>query len=120
YEQYEISNFAKPGKYSRHNSNYWKKIPYLGLGPPAHAFDGTSRQFNIPNNAKYIKSIAQGLVPFDREELTVKDQVNELVMTGLRTCWGCDLSELKKYGYDLLAFNHKTLEKYQSSGLVEI
>jgi oxygen-independent coproporphyrinogen-3 oxidase len=55
FEQYEISNFCKPGQYSRHNSNYWKGVKYLGIGPSAHSFNGDTRQWNIANNAKYIK-----------------------------------------------------------------
>lgn len=91
YEQYEISNFAKPEQYARHNSNYWKGVPYLGIGPSAHSFDGHSRQWNVRNNAKYIRAIQNGVVPHEREELSEADRLNEYIMTALRTQWGLNL-----------------------------
>ncbi len=91
YEQYEISNFAKSGHYARHNSNYWRGVPYLGIGPSAHSFDGSTRQWNLRNNAQYIRSVQAGIVPYEREELSEQDQVNEYIMTALRTVWGLDL-----------------------------
>ena len=94
YEHYEISNFAKPGFYSKHNSSYWQQKKYLGIGPSAHSYNGTSRQFNIRNNALYIKSIHQGAVPFEREELTPANRINEYLLTTLRTQWGTDLNAL--------------------------
>ncbi len=89
YEHYEISNFALPGWHSRHNSSYWQSQPYLGLGPSAHSFNGHSRQWNIANNAVYIKSLEQGAVPFELEELTPSMMLNEYIMTTLRTSQGC-------------------------------
>jgi len=77
YEHYEISNFAKPDKYAVHNTNYWRSIPYLGIGPSAHSYQPTFRQWNIANNAKYIESIAQGIVPSEREETAYADQFND-------------------------------------------
>jgi len=94
YEQYEISNYCKPGHYSRHNSNYWKGVKYLGIGPSAHSFNGESRQWNVANNSKYIQALAIGNVPAEREELTEKDRLNEYIMTSLRTIWGLDLEKL--------------------------
>jgi oxygen-independent coproporphyrinogen III oxidase len=94
YEHYEISNFAKAGYFSKHNSSYWQQKKYLGIGPSAHSFNHVSRQFNIRNNAQYIKSIQQGVVPFELEKLTKSDQVNEYFLTTLRTSWGCDLAYL--------------------------
>ena len=91
YEQYEISNFAKPGQYARHNSNYWRGVSYLGIGPSAHSFDGYTRQWNVRNNAKYIQAIQSGIVPCEREELSTRDRINEYIMTALRTVWGLDL-----------------------------
>lgn len=91
YEQYEISNFAKPEQYARHNSNYWKGVPYLGVGPSAHSFDGYSRQWNVRNNASYIRAIQNGVVPYEREELSEADRLNEYIMTALRTLWGLNL-----------------------------
>lgn len=95
YEHYEISNFARPGKRSRHNSSYWQGASYLGLGPAAHSFNGNSRQWNIANNALYLKSIGQGIVPFEIELLTPLQQLNEYIMTGLRTIEGISLQHVK-------------------------
>jgi putative oxygen-independent coproporphyrinogen III oxidase len=91
YEHYEISNFALPGWHSRHNSSYWQGKSYLGIGPSAHSFNGSSRQWNIANNATYIKSIQQGKVPFELETLTPAMALNEYIMTSLRTAAGCNL-----------------------------
>jgi oxygen-independent coproporphyrinogen III oxidase len=101
---YEISNFGKPGFFSVHNTNYWKQIPYLGLGPAAHSFNGYSRQWNIRDLKKYIKHISGGKEFFEREELDIKTRFNEYIMTSLRTMWGIDLEYVEKTfekeGYD--------------------
>lgn len=94
FEQYEISNFCKPGHYSRHNSNYWKGVKYLGVGPSAHSFNSETRQWNVANNAKYIQSLALGTIPAETEVLTEQDRLNEYIMTSLRTMWGLDLNKL--------------------------
>jgi len=91
YEHYEISNFALPGKRSRHNSSYWQGASYLGLGPSAHSFNGDSRQWNISNNALYIQSLKEDKVPFEIETLTNTQRLNEYIMTSLRTIEGLDL-----------------------------
>lgn len=91
YEHYEISNFAKPGYRSRHNSSYWKGSNYLGLGPSAHSFNGNSRQWNIANNSVYIRSLSDGTIPFEKEELTKTQKLNEYIMTSLRTTEGLQL-----------------------------
>lgn len=96
---YEISNFALPGYISRHNSAYWKQIPYLGLGPSAHSFNRTSRQWNVSDVKKYIRSISGGKVPFEKEDLDKLTTFNEYVMTSLRTMWGIDLEHVEAY-YD--------------------
>lgn len=96
YEHYEISNFAKPGMRSKHNSSYWQGRQYLGLGPSAHSFNGNSRQWNIANNALYIKSIEQGIVPFEVEYLTPAQQLNEYIMTSLRTMEGLSLQHVRQ------------------------
>jgi len=96
---YEISNFALPGYISRHNSAYWKQIPYLGLGPSAHSFNRTSRQWNVSDIKKYIRSISGGKVPFEKEDLDRLTTFNEYVMTSLRTMWGIDLEHIEAY-YD--------------------
>lgn len=103
YEQYEISNFCLEGWRSKHNSNYWLSVSYLGLGPSAHSFNGHSRQFNVRNNARYLKALAQDQLAFEKETLTPEDRVNEYLMTSLRTNWGCDLKFLQENcQYDLL------------------
>lgn len=94
FEHYEISNFCKPGHYSRHNTNYWKGVKYLGIGASAHSYDGETRQWNVANNAKYIQSINQNTVPAEREILSETDRLNEYIMTSLRTMWGLDLNKL--------------------------
>lgn len=97
YEHYEISNFSIPGKRSRHNSSYWQGKPYYGFGPSAHSFNGTdTRSWNIANNALYIRSLAQNIVPAEKERLTVTQRLNEYIMTSLRTMEGADLSYIRK------------------------
>lgn len=95
YEHYEISNFAKPGHRSRHNSAYWKGARYLGLGPSAHSYDGQDRQWNIANNALYIQSLNNNTVPFEKEVLTGTQKLNEYVMTSIRTLEGTDLEYIR-------------------------
>lgn len=104
YDHYEISNFAKPGKHARHNSNYWSGKSYLGVGPSAHSFDKKSRQWNVANNALYMKAVEfEGKKPidlrprFEKEILSSEQQYNEYVMTALRTMWGCDLRKIKTW-----------------------
>ena len=96
FEQYEISNFSLPGFRSRHNSSYWQGKPYLGLGPSAHSFNGKSRQWNIANNAFYLKSVEEGIIPFEEEVLTESQQLNEYIMTGLRTIEGISLNKIAR------------------------
>ena len=101
FEHYETSNFAKPGCYSKHNTNYWKGISYLGIGPSAHSFNGNTRQWNVANNAKYIDGILKGNIPAEQEVLTTANRVNEYIMTSLRTKWGMHLNEIEsRFGAD--------------------
>jgi oxygen-independent coproporphyrinogen III oxidase len=95
YEHYEISNFALPGHRSRHNSSYWKGDPYLGLGPSAHSFDGRIRRWNVSNNATYIRMISEDTLPFEEEVLTPMQQLNESIMTSIRTSEGLDLTMIR-------------------------
>jgi oxygen-independent coproporphyrinogen-3 oxidase len=112
YEHYEISNFAKPGFRSRHNSSYWQGKKYLGIGPSAHSFNGDSRQWNISNNAVYIESIAKGIIPFEKEELTSTQKMNEYIMTSLRTIEGLNLDKaLKERGDKLIEISGKYIER---------
>jgi oxygen-independent coproporphyrinogen-3 oxidase len=122
YEHYEISNFAKPGWHARHNSSYWQGEHYLGIGPSAHSFDGTSRQWNVANNAKYLKILGdselQDLAPagvFEREILSPATRYNEYVMTGLRTTWGC---QLEKIDPAFRAFFLENVQPFLAKGLV--
>ncbi len=101
---YEISNFGKEGYFSRHNTNYWKQVNYLGLGPSAHSFNNYSRQWNIRDIKKYTAAVNGGKPFYEKEELGIKTRFNEYIMTSLRTMWGVDLeyveSMFEKEGYD--------------------
>jgi oxygen-independent coproporphyrinogen-3 oxidase len=102
YEHYEISNFAKPGLRSKHNSSYWQGKSYVGIGPSAHSFDGQKRQWNISNNQLYIQSLNNNIIPYEEETLTKTQQLNEYIMTSLRTIEGLDLNFIKeKVGEDV-------------------
>ncbi|WP_183563249.1 radical SAM family heme chaperone HemW [Mucilaginibacter sp. SP1R1] len=94
FEHYEISNFCLPGHYSRHNSNYWQGVKYLGIGPSAHSYNSEARQWNVANNAKYIQTIENGKLPAETETLTEENRLNEYIMTSIRTMWGLDLDKL--------------------------
>src|SRR5690606_36088767 len=121
YEQYEISNFAKPGFRSRHNSSYWQGKKYLGIGPSAHSFNGTSRQWNIANNALYISAIQNNELNFEKEILTIPQQLNEYIMTSLRTMEGTDLDLIKeKWGDHSKEKIIKVAEKYLVNGNVRM
>lgn len=96
FDNYEFSNFGKPGYFSRNNTAYWSGKPYLGIGPSAHSFDGFQRKWNVNNNSLYIKAIEKGEIPAQVEKLSVKDRYNELVMTRLRTKWGISVDEVEK------------------------
>ena len=110
---YEISNFAKEGYFSKHNSNYWLGKNYLGLGPSAHSFNGISRQWNISNITKYIDLINNNNNIFEKEILAKDQQYNEYVLTALRTIWGCDSDYIKnKFGQNYYEFFIKSSEKY--------
>jgi oxygen-independent coproporphyrinogen-3 oxidase len=103
FEHYEISNFAKPGFRSRHNSSYWKGKHYYGFGPSAHSFDGHTRWWNIANNNQYIEAIGKGTIPLEIEELTPLQKVNEYIMISLRTMEGVDIERLKNESWGLSA-----------------
>ncbi|MGB0837715.1 MAG: radical SAM family heme chaperone HemW [Flavobacteriaceae bacterium] len=121
FEHYEISNFAKPGFRSRHNSAYWQGAHYLGIGPGAHSFNGKTRSWNVSSNPKYIKSIDQGILPLETEVLALKDRFNEYVMTGLRTDFGIDKSYvLKELGEEVLGYLELNIEKYLAQNLISI
>jgi oxygen-independent coproporphyrinogen-3 oxidase len=115
WQHYEVSNFARPGFISRHNSNYWLGQSYLGIGPSAHSFNGNSRQWNVSNNSVYARSIEKGDAFFETETLSLKDRYNEYVLTRLRTMWGCDVSEMRKlFGEDSVRNFNEQLQKFSS------
>ena len=97
FEHYEISNFAKPGLYSKHNSNYWEGVSYLGIGPSAHSFNGESRQWNVSNNSKYIDQIQLKKIPAEMEVLSTENRINEYIMTSLRTSKGMSLQKITEH-----------------------
>lgn len=120
FEHYEISNFAKDGKYAKHNTNYWKGKHYLGLGPSAHSFDGTSRSWNVANNAKYTQGIFSNDPASEKEILSKNDRFNEYIMTSLRTMWGVDLDKIDKdFGYDYVQHFKREIELFISTKELE-
>lgn len=119
YEHYEISNFAKPGMRSRHNSSYWEGKHYYGFGPSAHSFDGVSRKWNIANNALYIQSLQQNSIPFEQETLTTTQHLNEYIMTSLRTKEGTSLDKVTtSSGKRIAAQLLQKSDKWQSGGKI--
>lgn len=127
FEHYEISNFAKEGCRSQHNSIYWQDVKYLGLGPSAHSYDGNSRQWNVSNLTKYIQLVGDAETQrrrdaelfYEKEILSTEDKYNEYVMTSLRTSWGCDIEKIerdygKSYSHNFL----KNIKKYLDSGIM--
>ena len=120
YAHYEISNFALPGSYSRHNKSYWEGTKYLGIGPSAHSFNGDSRQWNISNLKQYLEGIRQGKPVFEKETLTTTQRYNEYIMTAIRTMWGIDCRKVEdSFGavrlHDLL----RQAESYIRDGRIE-
>ena len=119
YEQYEISNFCKDNSYSKHNSSYWKKNHYLGLGPSAHSYFGNSRLWNVSNNVKYIKALSASQLPLVKENLNTQDMYNEYVMTSLRTKWGCSLIEIEKdYSRSYLNYFKVQIKGHEMNGYI--
>ena len=121
FEQYEISNFAKEGRYSKHNSSYWKGIKYLGLGPSAHSFNSVSRSWNISHIDTYIKALEFGLPYFEEEILSENNKYNEYILTRIRTIWGVSIYELEEFfGTEKSNYFRINIEKYVNSGLVKL
>lgn len=121
-DHYEISNFGKPGFYSRHNTSYWKGKPYLGIGPSAHSYDGgLKRSWNIAHNAKYMTALAQNELPSESEMLSEKEQFNEMLMIGLRTIWGVDLQRVKDtFNAEIQSLLEKAISPKIEDGLLVI
>lgn len=117
YEHYEISNFCLPGCYSKHNTAYWQNVPYLGIGPSAHSFDGESRQWNVSSVGSYIDSVKSGNVACERETLSLATRFNEYIMTSLRTQWGCDLGYIvRSFGLWMAENLLQNAEKFIAAG----
>ncbi|MBK6952478.1 MAG: hypothetical protein IPH24_10650 [Crocinitomicaceae bacterium] len=122
YEHYEISNFAKPGFISKHNSNYWLGAKYLGIGPSAHSYNATERSWNIRNNAQYTRLVSSGEGYNEKEILSNTDKCNDYILTRLRTKWGINLndlhfiseSDLEQITQKLLVFQNANLVNYQN------
>ncbi|HRX10770.1 MAG TPA: radical SAM family heme chaperone HemW [Draconibacterium sp.] len=121
FEQYEISNFARDGKYSKHNSSYWKGVKYLGLGPSAHSFNGVSRSWNVSHIESYIKAIDAGLPFYEEEILSDNNKYNEFILTRIRTIWGVSQYELEeRFGPEKSSYFKINIDKYLNTGLVKL
>lgn len=120
FEHYEISNFCRPGKYSRHNTSYWKGIPYLGCGPSAHSFDGMTREWNVSSIDLYIKGIEENRRAFEIEHLDQATRYNEFIITTIRTVWGTPIEKLKQtFGNELWEYCRKMAAPYLENGKLE-
>ncbi len=118
---YELSNFGKPGYFSKNNTAYWQGKQYIGIGPSAHSYNGTQRSWNINNNAMYIKTLQHNKLPIEIEDLTTTDQYNEYVMTGLRTVWGISLQKIEQeFGDTYKAYVLKQAQKHIEAQLLFI
>jgi oxygen-independent coproporphyrinogen III oxidase len=120
YLHYEISNFAKTGFISRHNTSYWTGEHYIGIGPSAHSFNGISRQWNFSRIGDYIEAMNKNDVFYEKEELSEKQKFNEYILTGFRTMWGCN-SELirQKFGKISADYFLKAVKNYVDTGLIK-
>lgn len=121
YEHYEISNFCKPGMHSRHNTSYWKGIPYLGCGPSAHSFNGSNREWNISSIQKYMKGIEDGKRCYETEERDKATAYNEFIITSIRTMWGASLTKLKEeFETELWEYCNRMAAPYLATHKLEI
>ncbi|WP_222983103.1 radical SAM family heme chaperone HemW [Flagellimonas meishanensis] len=119
YVNYEISNFGKPGFFSKNNTSYWQGKTYIGIGPSAHSFDGTQRGWNVRNNIKYIKTLEKGELPIEKESLSITDQYNEYVMTGLRTIWGVSKEQVRdRFGKQYLNYLNVQSQRFLDAHLL--
>lgn len=120
YAHYEISNFARPGYISHHNSSYWNGANYLGLGASAHSYNGTERKWNVSSLPAYLKGIADGTSISEKEDLDLRTRYNDYIITRLRTMWGIDPVELEQlFGTDLFTYFDKQVQLYVKKGLIE-
>lgn len=121
FEHYEISNFCRPGKYSRHNTSYWQGISYLGCGPSAHSFDGMTREWNVSSIDLYIKGIEENQRAFEIEHLDQVTRYNEFIITTIRTVWGTPIEKLQQtFGHELWEYCRKMATPYLENGKLEV
>ena len=119
YLHYEISNFARPGCFSQHNSSYWTGKRYLGIGPSAHSYNGESRQWNISSLPLYIKGIDTHTPEIEMEELDIHTRYNDFIITGLRTMWGIRLNDIRTlFGEEKLSYLNQQVKSYLQKGLL--
>ncbi|MFC4872289.1 radical SAM family heme chaperone HemW [Negadavirga shengliensis] len=119
YIQYEISNFGKEGMFGLHNRNYWRGIPYLGIGPGAHSFDGKNRGHNVAHNPKYIHALSKNELAFHKDFLSPTDRINEYLLTALRTIWGIDIDHLRAlYQLDIMTLKQKEIAQLAEGGMI--
>ena len=115
YEQYEVSNFAKNKRYSKHNSAYWKGLSFIGVGPSAHSFNGKKRRWNIANNKAYL--LGKEKEWYTEETLSDDAKWNELFLTGLRTMWGVSKKQIAALG-GFVSSEKKELLSFQNKGFI--
>jgi len=121
YQQYEISNFCRANYYSKHNTNYWKQVPYIGLGPSSHSFNGNSRQWNVSDINIYTENLNKNIIPCEEEKLDDKTKYNEYIMTSLRTMWGVDLDEVeRKHNKETRDYLLNISNRFVTYGMMEI
>lgn len=121
YEHYEISNFCRPGRYSRHNTSYWKGIPYLGCGPSAHSFNTRTREWNVASLEKYMNSVEEGNREFETEYRDRATRYNECIMTSIRTMWGIPLDKLEQlFGAEMWQYCMDMAHPYMENGKLKI
>lgn len=119
YLHYEISNFARPGSLSMHNSSYWRGKKYLGLGPSAHSYNGKEREWNISSLPGYLKGVSDGIPAIETEELNANTRYNDFIITGLRTMWGLSLTDIQQlFGPERLEYCLKLAKPYVKQGLL--
>lgn len=117
---YELSNFGKEGFFSKNNTSYWLGKKYIGIGPSAHSYNGTHRSWNVANNSIYINALNSGILPSESEKLSIAEQYNEYIMTGLRTIWGVSLDKIKAdFGEEYYNYLLTTSQSLLLNGLLE-
>ena len=120
YEHYEISNYSMPGYQSKHNSSYWNQVPFIGIGPSAHSYNGRERQWNIAHNQKYIEALQNGNLNYESETLSKEDRYNEYIMTALRTMRGVSLDAIKKMGEEYASHFLERVETFLATDKIII